>query len=321
MRKLSRRGTPSPTGGQEPVPYVRLVEQRAAVADTEAVRAVQVERPPQARAAPKLSEAQREPSSPRAALQPVEVLHQEAPTDSDGGSVVQGIVALSIACGVGLGSWLAAPCAWLAAYRKHQSSAVEVERLQPLSKPKPLLQRKGSVRRVETSKIPIMIDEGDWEKFAPLTGLLFPHAPLKFRWDLFMLALILYSSVTVPFRMGMDHPAEEGWWVLEASISLFFIADLLFNFNTAYASGDTLILDRDMIRQHYIGGWFTVDLLSSIPLELIDFAMTYFRVRHSRGGLPARAAAGAAATLPRALLRALPRRPSPGNEPARWLLM
>ncbi len=66
---------------------------------------------------------------------------------------------------------------------------------------------------------PERINDEDWEKYSTLTGLLFPSGPKKFRWDLFVLALILYSAVTVPFRLGMNHAADGGWWYLEVSTS------------------------------------------------------------------------------------------------------
>ena len=95
--------------------------------------------------------------------------------------------------------------------------------------------------------LPKLINEEDWTKYATHSGLFFPVAPIKFKWDLFMLVLILYSSVTVPFRLCMDHPATDAWWILEVFVSLCFIMDLFLTFNTAYLDGDQFVLDRPMI--------------------------------------------------------------------------
>ena len=122
----------------------------------------------------------------------------------------------------------------------------------------------------EASLLPAVINEEDWERYAERSGLLFPSGPLKFQFDLLMLLMILYSSVTVPFYLGMDHLAEGAWWFLEVLVSLFFCADLVLNFRTAYIDGDQYVLDRKRIVSNYLKGWFTIDLLSSIPLELID---------------------------------------------------
>ena len=114
---------------------------------------------------------------------------------------------------------------------------------------------------------PDAINEEDWEKYQQRAMVLFPVAPRKFAWDIFMLLLILYSSVTVPFRLGMDHPAEGGWWIFEVAVSFCFLADLRLNFITAYPDGDQYILNKDLIRTNYLKGWFLIDLTSSIPVR------------------------------------------------------
>lgn len=55
--------------------------------------------------------------------------------------------------------------------------------------------------------LPPAINEEDWEKYQLKAGVLFPTAPYKFTWDLVVLVLILYSAITVPFRLAMNHPA------------------------------------------------------------------------------------------------------------------
>lgn len=49
-------------------------------------------------------------------------------------------------------------------------------------------------------------------RIPPHRRLLFPLAPLKFKWDLFMLMLIIYSCISAPFRIGMSHyPTGTHW--------------------------------------------------------------------------------------------------------------
>lgn len=85
--------------------------------------------------------------------------------------------------------------------------------------------------------LPPAINEEDWEKFQKKAGVLFPTAPRKFAWDVLMLMLILYSSITVPFRIALSHPAEGAWWFVEVVVSLCFIGDLGLTFCTAYMVG------------------------------------------------------------------------------------
>ena len=123
--------------------------------------------------------------------------------------------------------------------------------------------------------IPKIIPEEDWQRYTGF-GVLFPLGYIKFRWDLMMLVLILYSCISVPFRLGMHHLATGGWWYAEVLISLAFITDVVLSFNTAIKDGDQLILDKSMIRDRYIAGWFVPDALSSLPMELVDVVVLLY---------------------------------------------
>ena len=127
--------------------------------------------------------------------------------------------------------------------------------------------------------MPRMIPEEDWERYATRTRgtfLLFPLGKLKFRWDLVMMALIVYSCVSVPFRLGLDHEATGVWFAFELCTSLCFMADVVLSFNTAFLEGDNLILDKAMISEAYLRSWFFTDSLSAIPMELVDLLVAWF---------------------------------------------
>ena len=183
--------------------------------------------------------------------------------------------------------------AWAAAVRATEGANGET---QPQRGPG-MLTRGGSLRHRHrlvigstdvSVELPQLINEEDWVKYTAdaktPSGLLFPVGAWKFRWDLLMLSLIIYSAVTVPFRLGMDHSAEGGWWIFEVLVSLCFLTDIYLNFMTAYLDGDQFVLDRSMIAQNYFRGWFLLDLSSSIPLELIDVLVQFFSSDSSSGG-------------------------------------
>jgi hypothetical protein len=81
------------------------------------------------------------------------------------------------------------------------------------------------------------IPEGEWERWLAQTRrcLLFPCGPRKTSWDIAMLCLILYSCVTVPFRIGMGAEAEGAVLGFEILVSFAFCTDLVLNFYTACA--------------------------------------------------------------------------------------
>merc|ERR1711871_386083 len=67
-----------------------------------------------------------------------------------------------------------------------------------------------------------------------------PSAPNKVKWDLWLAFLILYSVMTVPYRLGFNDPAPEMsffWW-FDWVVDVFFVLDMCAAFRTAYVWGD-----------------------------------------------------------------------------------
>lgn len=56
--------------------------------------------------------------------------------------------------------------------------------------------------------------------------------------------------------------------------AIFFI-DILVNFNTGYRDHDVVVVDRTLIVHNYLFGWFIIDLVATIPFQLIwDYSST-----------------------------------------------
>ena len=67
----------------------------------------------------------------------------------------------------------------------------------------------------------------------PSNGVINPKASWKEMWDLGVLFFILYSALIVPFRICFHAEAVGNLLAFEIFISIFFIVDVCFNFNTA----------------------------------------------------------------------------------------
>ena len=65
-----------------------------------------------------------------------------------------------------------------------------------------------------------------------------PYAPWRIRWNLFLLVVIGYVMVVVPFEISfVSHvpPTQvDGLWVANLVVDLFFLGDMVLTFNTAY---------------------------------------------------------------------------------------
>ena len=119
------------------------------------------------------------------------------------------------------------------------------------------------------------VAEDKWE--ASDTSVWFPRQPMKQRWDGLVMVLIMYSCVSVPFRIGMKADAEGGVWLFEVCVTLVFLTDLGFNFNTAFLEGPNWVIDRGMIASNYFKSWFIIDSLSSFPVELVDLYLEHMK--------------------------------------------
>lgn len=130
------------------------------------------------------------------------------------------------------------------------------------------------------------VEDDKWEEAN--TTVWFPCQHNKRAWDGLILVVLLYSVVVEPFRIGLSVSAEGWQWVLDAVLSILFIMDIVFTFNTAYLEthleGDNWVIDRGMIAQNYLAWRFYIELPSAYPAEIIDFIASYFEweVDHTR---------------------------------------
>lgn len=84
--------------------------------------------------------------------------------------------------------------------------------------------------------------DGGWP-----AGIIKETSTFKERWDILMMLLILYSAVAVPFRICFRSEAEGAVFIVEASMSLFFLADLVISFHTAYLRDGEWVTSRKAI--------------------------------------------------------------------------
>jgi hypothetical protein len=72
----------------------------------------------------------------------------------------------------------------------------------------------------------------------PTNGVINPRAKWRETWDIIILFLVLYSSVVTPFRICFSAEAEGNMWWFEVFISLYFLCDVILNFNTSFSVDD-----------------------------------------------------------------------------------
>ena len=99
--------------------------------------------------------------------------------------------------------------------------------------------------------------------------LIHPSNDYHTYFDLVVSALIVITVVTVPVCIGWDE-ASDYLSDFNLAIDLLFLLDVAKSFNTGYFDdNDDCVMDRRIIVDGYIRGWFLIDLVSSIPIERI----------------------------------------------------
>ena len=98
-----------------------------------------------------------------------------------------------------------------------------------------------------------------------------PYGKFRKNWDLLQAIILVFVSITVPFRVGLKQPAEGPSYWVELLIDLYFWFDIAFNFCTGYEAEEeegVIVYHPKLIRAHYFKTWFTIDLLACLPVDL-----------------------------------------------------
>lgn len=99
--------------------------------------------------------------------------------------------------------------------------------------------------------------------------------PKKFYWDQVILFFAIYNSLFIPLTLNFDEIntilQQQVWHTtIDLGSTLFFMLDIFLEFNMTFVdSTGEQISDRSKIAKKYLQGMFIIDLLSSLPIELI----------------------------------------------------
>jgi hypothetical protein len=105
--------------------------------------------------------------------------------------------------------------------------------------------------------------------------VLLPWSKTRLVWDLLAVLFLAYIAVAMPYRLAFMDLANESPQsflpLLDLIIDIFFLLDILLNFNTAYyAYRGELRVSRREIAAHYLRTWLFLDLVASVPFDRLD---------------------------------------------------
>jgi hypothetical protein len=90
-------------------------------------------------------------------------------------------------------------------------------------------------------------------------------------WDFLILSLVLFSIMYVPFRIGFDMQDGAALIAFDLFMDGLFFLDIMFTMNTAAIDPktDKLVVNRRKLVRQYLKLWFWIDIVSSIPFDML----------------------------------------------------
>ena len=88
-------------------------------------------------------------------------------------------------------------------------------------------------------------------------------------WDIFIILLILISSIIIPFQAAFEQTTSDQENNFIYLIDLFLVIDIYFNFFTTYRFQGEEVVDAKKIHLHYLKSTFLVDLIANFPFDLM----------------------------------------------------
>ena len=91
-------------------------------------------------------------------------------------------------------------------------------------------------------------------------------------WDLLVMLLALYNCITIPYTVAFDPDVTTAYNFWERVLDVLFALDLVLAFRTTFThpkTGFEVSNNKTVAINYIVSGRFFVDLMASIPLELL----------------------------------------------------
>jgi CRP-like cAMP-binding protein len=88
-------------------------------------------------------------------------------------------------------------------------------------------------------------------------------------WDQIMAILILYTLIIVPLEIAFDPMSESTSLLLDLLVTFGFFCNIVIQFRVTVEKTHHIVSDSAGIAKHYMKKWFWLDLVATIPFDLI----------------------------------------------------
>jgi len=98
--------------------------------------------------------------------------------------------------------------------------------------------------------------------------IILPDDPFRKRWDVLIAVILVFTAVVTPYRIAMYDNDSLTYVLVDASIDFLFLIDIGLNFFMGYYDiNDDLVDQRRVITKSYLQTWFSIDLVSVLPIN------------------------------------------------------
>lgn len=104
-----------------------------------------------------------------------------------------------------------------------------------------------------------------------LSCMISPVSRARLAWDILALICLMVDLWTTPFVLLylQDDAAETTFEAVNLVTTSFWVFDILLNLNTGFIQKDKLVMRRSVCIRKYIRSWFCIDLVATIPYDLL----------------------------------------------------
>ena len=99
--------------------------------------------------------------------------------------------------------------------------------------------------------------------------LIDPNNKWKMRFDLYIMFIMIFIAIFVPWRLAFADEDSTAWLVINLTVDFSFLIDMILTFFTAYFDEKQmrLVTNKCTIAKKYVFSWFFFDVLSIFPFE------------------------------------------------------
>ena len=101
--------------------------------------------------------------------------------------------------------------------------------------------------------------------------IIYSDSDKKIKWDIFVCFLLLFCVVVIPYRLAFADVYEVSWEITYYIMDFCFLLDIIISFFTTIPNPEKMeqITDKKKIALNYIFTWFSLDLFSILPIDIM----------------------------------------------------